>query len=157
MRKLTAFLFISLDGYYKGINEDISWHIHGGDEIKFSEKSLQSRNILLFGRVTYEMMAGFWTTPEAKKTLPVVAEGMNNCEKIVFSNTLTKADWQNSRVVSGDIISEMRKLKSGSGGDMTILGSGTILTRFADAVLLDEFQILIDPVALGKGTPFLAV
>lgn len=153
MAKLNAFLFISLDGYFKGTNNDISWHVHGGEESEFSADSLKSGNTLLFGRVTYEMMVSFWTTPEAKQTLPVVAEGMNKSTKIVFSNTLKSAEWQNTKVVSGNIVEQVRKMKALPGNDMTILGSGSIVSLFTDAGLIDTYQIMIDPVAIGKGIP----
>jgi len=152
MRNINAFLFISLDGYYKDTHNDISWHKHGGDESEFSANSLKANNILLFGRVTYEMMAGFWTTDMAKETLPEVAGGMNNSDKIVFSNSMKKAEWVNTTLISGDIIAQMRKMKAEPGKDMTILGSGSIVSQFADVGLIDSIQIMIDPVVLGSGT-----
>lgn len=91
MRKLSVFNFITLNGFYKGPGGDISWHKHGEEGSKFSEENLKSANILLFGRVTYEMMAGFWPSPMAYETFPAVAEGMNNTDKIVFSKTLKKS------------------------------------------------------------------
>jgi dihydrofolate reductase len=78
---------------------------------------------------------------------------MNKAEKIVFSKTLKKADWQNTRIISENILDEIRKLKEGAGKGMTLLGSGSILTQMADAGLIDEYQIMIDPVAITKGTP----
>jgi len=152
MRKLSVFNFISLDGFYKGINEDISWHRHGKEEAEFSAESLQSNSILLFGRVTYEMMVNFWPTQMAMETLPEVATGMNNAEKIVFSKTLKRAEWNNTKLIGNNIIDEIKKLKQLPGKDMTILGSGSILTQFAKAGLIDEYQFMIDPVVLGKGT-----
>ncbi len=91
MAQLSAFTFIKLDGYYKGKNEDISWHQHGQEEGEFSANNLQSDNILLFGRKTYEMMANFWQSPAAYESFPEVAAGMNKSEKIVFSRTLKNA------------------------------------------------------------------
>jgi len=113
MRKLSLFNFITLNGYYKGPDEDISWHKHGEEENKFSEESMKQESILLFGRVTYEMMAAAWTSPEMKKSNPKVAEGMNKSEKIVFSKTLKKASWSNTRIVNEDMIKEVKKLKVG--------------------------------------------
>jgi dihydrofolate reductase len=78
---------------------------------------------------------------------------MNKSEKIVFSRTLKKVDWHNSRIVNGDIVEEMRKLKAGSGSDMCILGSGSIVTQMAAAGLIDEYMFMVDPVILGEGTP----
>jgi dihydrofolate reductase len=153
MGKLNSFTFISLDGYYKGAGNDISWHPHGGDAADYAAQKSQGANTLVFGRVTYEMMASFWPTPMAKESFPEVAEGMNKADKIVFSRTLKHAAWEKTRIVENDIVSEMRHLKKTSEKDMTILGSGSILTQFASHGLVDEFIIMLDPVAIGKGTP----
>lgn len=153
MRKLTMYNFITLNGFYKGINEDISWHRHGGEEEGFSQDSLQHNNTLVFGRVTYQMMASYWPTPIAMESMPEVAKGMNSAEKIVFSNTLTQADWHNTKILNGDITETMRKLKQQPGNDMTILGSGSIVSQMANANLIDNYEIMIDPVAIGNGTP----
>lgn len=153
MRKLTVYNFLTLNGFFKGVNEDISWHKHGQEEGEYAAQSAGAANILLFGRVTYEMMAGFWPTPMAMEMNPSLATEMNRSEKIVFSNSLVKADWNNTRVISGNIIEEIRKLKLTPGPDMTILGSGSIVTQFADAGLIDAYQFMIDPVAIGQGTP----
>lgn len=154
MGKLSVFNFVSLDGYYKDLTNNISWHKHspkGSDENEFAEKGAQSESILLFGRVTYEMMSGWWPTPMAKQADPLMAEGMNKSEKIVFSKTLKKAEWNNTRVVS-DLLEEVKRLKKTSSKDLTILGSGSIVTQLAEAGLIDEYQIMLDPVAIGGGT-----
>ncbi len=153
MRKLTAFNFVTLNGYYKGPRGDISWHRHGAEENEFAAENLKSGNTLLFGRVTYEMMAGYWPTPVAIKNDPIVAAGMNAAEKIVFSRTLKKAEWNNTRLVKDNIVEEIKKMKQQSGKDMTLLGSGSIVTQFAEQGLIDEYQIMVDPVVLGNGTP----
>jgi dihydrofolate reductase len=101
------------------------------------------------------MMASYWPTPMAIKNDPVVAEGMNSAEKIVFSRTLKKAGWNNTRLIKDNIAEEIRSLKQQSGKDMTILGSGSIVTQFAQEGLIDEYQIMVDPVVLGLGTPLL--
>lgn len=153
MRKLTVFNFITLDGYVKGTDEDISWHKHGAEENKYAAKMLKSDNILLFGRVTYEMMAGYWPGEYAMQNDPVVAAGMNHADKIVFSRTLKKAEWSNTKLIKHNIVEEIRKMKQAPGKDMTILGSGTVVTQLAEKGLIDEYQIMIDPVVLGNGTP----
>jgi len=152
MRKLNVFNFVTLNGFYEGSNHDISWHRHGGEENKFSDDSLKEEGILLFGRRTYEMMYNFWPTEMAAEQFPETAKGMNRSQKIVFSNTLTKAEWKNTKVIGGDVVEEMKRMKKLKGLDMVILGSGSIVTQFADAGLIDEYQIMIDPVAIGKGT-----
>lgn len=152
MGKLSVFNFVTLNGYFKGPNEDISWHRHGAEESEFAAEGAKSDSILLFGRKTYEMMASYWPTPEALKNAPVVAEGMNRSEKIVFSRTLKKVDWNNSKLIKDNIIEEIKKIKQTSRKDMTLLGSGSILTQFAKAGLVDDYQFMIDPVVLGDGT-----
>lgn len=152
MGKLSVFNFVSLDGYYKDANNKTDWHQHGGEERKFSEEGAQSDSILVFGRITYEMMAGFWPTPMAHDMMPIVADGMNTSEKIVFSKTVKKAHWNNTRVISDNIVDEMKKLKAGN-KDLTILGSGTIVTQFAEEGLIDTYMFMVDPIAIGKGTP----
>jgi len=153
MRKLVVFNFLTLNGYFEGPGGDLSWHRHGEEESKFASESVGQGGVLLFGRITYEHMAAFWPTPMAMQQMPAVAEGMNKAEKIVFSRTLRTADWKNTNIISGDLIKEVTKLKKTPGKDMCLLGSGSILTQLADAGLIDEYQFMIDPVALGSGTP----
>jgi dihydrofolate reductase len=152
MRRLSAFNFITLNGYYEGPQRDIGWHRHGAEENEYAAEGLGSGSTLLFGRVTYELMAGYWPTPMAATNDPTVAAGMNSAEKIVFSRTLQKAEWNNTRIMKDNIVDEIRKLKQSSGKDMTILGSGSIVTQFAQTGLIDEYQIMLDPVVLGNGT-----
>ena len=154
MRKLSVFNFITLNGFYKGPGEDISWHKHlmGAEEQEYSKKGAQSDSMLLFGRITYDMMKSYWPTEMAMQNDPVVADGMNKSEKIVFSKTLKKAEWNNTRVMNGDIVGEMRKMKKENGKSMTLLGSGTILSLFAENGLIDEYMFMLDPVAIGDGT-----
>ena len=156
MSKLIVYNFVTLNGYYKGANEDISWAKKGSkEESDFAADNLKSGNILLFGRVTYEMMEKYWPTPEAQKNDPIVADGMNEAEKIVFSNTLKKANWKNTRIINNNIIEEIKKLKKGNGKDMVLLGSGTIVNQFAEEGLIDEYQIMVHPVVIGEGTPLM--
>jgi len=154
MRKLTVFNFITLNGYYKGPGGDISWHkqITGEEESEYAKKGAQSGSVLLFGRVTYQMMAGYWPTPAALQQNPGVAEGMNQSEKIVFSKTLKSADWNNTTLVKDDLVTAVKRLKQQPGGPMTILGSGSIAAPLAAEGLIDEYQFMLDPLALGSGT-----
>jgi dihydrofolate reductase len=153
MGKLFVFNFVTLNGCFEGARGDISWHRHGAEENKFAARNLKSGSILLFGRVTYEMMARYWPTPIAIKNDQIVANGMNNAEKIVFSKTLKKVEWNNTRLIKNNIVAEIKKLKKTSGKNMTLLGSGSILTLLAEHNLIDEYQIMVDPVVITKGTP----
>jgi dihydrofolate reductase len=153
MRTINAFIFLTLNGYYKGIHDDINWHIHGEEGNEFSQKQLEADNILLFGRKTYDMMSGFWPTKMAYDNFSIVAERMNNSEKVVISNTLLHAEWNNTSILNGNIVDQIRELKASPGKNITILGSGTLVTQLTDAGLIDEYEFLIDPIAIGKGTP----
>ena len=152
MAQLTAFTFTTINGFFAGENGDISWHRHGAEENGFAAESLASGNRLLFGRITYEMMASYWPTPIAEQNDATVAQGMNDAEKIVFSRTLESAAWQNTHVVHTGMIDAIRELKKTSTRDLTILGSGSIVTQCTAHGLIDTYQIMIDPVILGKGS-----
>jgi len=78
---------------------------------------------------------------------------MNRAEKIVFSRTLQKANWNNTTLLKENVADQMRRMKQTPGKDMTLLGSGSVLTQFADEGLIDEYQIMVDPLLLGAGTP----
>lgn len=155
MRTITSFTFLTLNGYYKGLHDDIQWHTHGSESTKMSVDQLEADNILLFGRRTYEMMAGFWPTAMAYELFPDVAAGMNSAEKIVLSNSLKSADWAPTTLLTGNTIEQIRKLKSLPGKNITILGSGSVLRQLSDAQLIDQYEFLIDPIAIGHGTPLL--
>ncbi len=153
MAKLGVFSFLTLNGFYKGQNEDLSWHHFGEDEQRLSNDLASRGNTLLFGRVTYEMMAQYWTSDEAMKNDPVTAKGMNESKKVVFSRRLDRADWKNTVLIKANILDAVRTMKRESGADLTILGSGQIVTHLADAGLIDTYTFLVNPVVLGSGVP----
>lgn len=154
MGKLIIFNFMTLNGNYKGNKGDISWHKHGEEEAEYALMNMKSANILLFGRVTYEMMSGFWTSDMANEHSPQMAESMNQAEKYVFSSSLKKATWKNSKILKGNLEKEILKLKKNSKKDIVILGSGSLVTQCAELGLIDEYQIMIDPV-ISQGTQIL--
>ena len=151
MRKLSVFNLVTLDGYFAGPGGDISWHNVDEEFQELANAASNSGNTLLFGRVTYELMAGYWPTPEAIREDPIVAAGMNSSEKIVFSRTLETAEWNNTRLVKDDPAAEVRRLKQGTGKGLTVLGSGSLVAQLAQAGLVDEYEILLNPVVLGGG------
>jgi dihydrofolate reductase len=107
--------------------------------------------VLVFGRITYELMQSYWPTPEALKNDPVVAERMNSLPKVVFSRTLDQASWKNTKLVKGDPAAAMREMKKEPGDDMVIFGSGSIVSQLAQEGVIDEYQIVVIPVVLGTG------
>lgn len=153
MRKLCVFNFVTLDGFFEGPDKDISWHKVDEEFNEYAIDMLNSVDLLLFGRVTYELMARYWPTPEVMKSDPLVAERMNNLWKIVFSRTLKKAAWHNTKLVHDAIGEEVMKTKKQSGKDMALLGSVTIVSELAQRGLIDEYRIMVNPVVLGSGKP----
>jgi dihydrofolate reductase len=152
MPHLMSFISLSLDGCYADARSDMSWaHTQDPEQAEFTANNAKGGGALVFGRVTYEMMASFWPSPAAAEMMPDVAAQMNSLPKIVFSRTMKSADWNNTRVVDADLVGELRRLKSEKGPDMAILGSGSIVAQAATAGLLDELQVMLVPVTLGGG------
>jgi dihydrofolate reductase len=153
MRRLVAFNQVSLDGYFTDVNGDMSWARANRDpEFQaFVEENASGGGELLFGRITYELMASYWPTPLALGNDPVVAERMNSLPKVVFSRAMKEASWNNTRLVKGDLAAEIRKLKEEPGEGMAILGSGSIVSQLAQEGLVDEFQFVVNPIVLGRG------
>jgi dihydrofolate reductase len=151
LRKIIAQEMVSLDGFFAGPNGELDWFVW--DEVlkDYSISTLSVVDTLLFGRVTYELMAGYW--PSATEEDPVIAKGMNTLQKIVFSRSLKSADWNNSRLVREVIPEEIMQLKQQSGKDMVIYGSGTLVSAFANLGLIDEYRFIVNPVVLGSGKP----
>jgi len=152
MRRLVVFNMTTLDGFIADLNGDMSWARKQDAEWNaFAQANASGGGELLFGRITYDLMTSYWPTPQAMKNNPIVAERMNNLPKVVFSRTLEKASWNNTKLVKGDIAAEVRKMKKEPGPDMVILGSGTIISQLAPEGLIDEYQIVVNPVVLGRG------
>jgi dihydrofolate reductase len=130
----------------------MSWaHKQDPEWASFVNENASGTAVLVFGRITCELMAKYWPTPMAMKNSPAVAEGMNNLHKVVFSRTLDKVSWKNTKLVKGDLVEEVRKMKNEPGPDMVILGSGSIVSQLAQAGLVDEYQVALSPIVLGKG------
>ena len=152
MRKLRVFNAISVDGYFTDAQGDMSWaHKQDAEWDAFTNENASGGGELVFGRVTYEMMAGHWQTPEAHEAMPVVAERMNSLPKVVFSRTLDEVTWPNTELIKADITDAMRDKKRESGPDMVIMGSGTIVSQLTEARLIDEYQLVVNPIVLGSG------
>ena len=131
MRKVMMFNMVSLDGFFEGPSQEIDWHVVDDEFNQYAADQFTEVDTLLFGRITYLLMAGFWPTPTAIETDPVTAKLMNETAKIVFSSTLEGADWQNTMLVKGDAAEEIEKLKQLPGRDMMIFGSGQLVSSLA--------------------------
>lgn len=154
MRKVIAAEHITLDGLFAGPSGEIDFFKPQNEEMaKYAINQLVTTDTILFGRVTYEMMASYWTSASAPAEDPILIDKMNNLPKIVFSRTLERAEWTNSRLIKDNIAEEIQKMKQQPGKNMVILGSGSIVSAFINLGLIDEYQLFVNPIVLGKGKP----
>lgn len=154
MRKLIMWNLVSLDGYFEGPAKwDLSFHetAWGSELEELSLQQLRHADAILFGRVTYEGMATYWSTAEEQEG--EVAALMNSIPKVVFSRTLERADWNNTRLVRGDPADEVGKLKQEPGKALYVFGSGQTSASLMKRGLFDEYRICVAPALLGAGSP----
>jgi dihydrofolate reductase len=153
MRKIVVSEFLSADGVMEAPD---TWQFPFQTEEMgaITERNTSDTDAFLLGRVTYEMFAGFW--PIMTNNEFGVADKWNSAPKYVVSTTLQKADWNNSTQIKSNIIEEIRKLKQQPGGKIGIIGSGKLVHSLLDAGLIDELQLLVHPIVLGKGTRLFA-
>jgi dihydrofolate reductase len=150
MRKIIVSNMVTIDGFFAGPNGEIDWFMTDDDFFSYAVDLLNRVDTILFGRVTYEGMASYWTTAEANDPIAIK---MNGLPKVVFSKTLDKAEWNNSTLAKGEIGVEVQKLKQQSGKDMVIYGSGKIVSALTQLGLIDEYHLIVVPTVLGKGMP----
>jgi len=151
MRKLIMWNMVTMDGFFEGGKSwDIDWHNTGwGEELEqFSIQQLNSADLLLFGRVTYQGMASYWAPEKGD-----VADLMNGIAKVVFSRTLDKAEWNNTRLVKGNAEEEVARLKQQAGRDMLVFGSAALCATLTQHSMIDEYRLGINPIILGGGNP----
>ncbi|HVT07310.1 MAG TPA: dihydrofolate reductase family protein [Polyangia bacterium] len=153
MKKLRVFESISVDGYFTDGDGQVGWAHASRQDPEFLAwvgGNASSGGELLFGRKTYQQMEAFWPTAAAAAQMPEVAKGMNAARKYVASRTI-EPRWQNAHLLKGDLVAAVRELKAGAGPGLTILGSGSVAAQLGAAGLVDEYQFVVIPVALGSG------
>jgi dihydrofolate reductase len=140
---------ISLDGYFEGPEKgNIDWFRFDDELEKYILETQMEAGTLLFGRVTYELMAAYWPSAEGQ-----IADFMNRVQKVVFSQSLHKADWNNTRLVTENAADEVRMLKQEPGGTIFVFGSADFTATLMQNDLIDEYRIGLNPIVLGRGTP----
>jgi len=152
MRDVILFNAITLDGFFEGPGNDLSWHRVDDEFNEFAGEQIRGVDAIMFGRKTYELMASYWPAPESAADDPVTAEMMNTWPKIVFSRTLKDAAWNNTRLVN-NAVDEVRRLKEQPGKPLIIFGSANLSASLTAAGLIDQYNLMVMPVVLGKGTP----
>jgi dihydrofolate reductase len=142
---------MTLDGFFEGENHSIEWHNVDEEFNKFAVSQLETADILVFGRVTYELMSNYWPTPLALNDDPIVAQKMNSLAKIVISKSQKRFDWDNTIVIRDNIKEQLLQLKQQPGKNIFIFGSALLTSSILDMNLIDEYRIMINPVVLGRG------
>ncbi len=149
MRKLISFPMITLDGYSEGPDGELDWSNVDEEFYDFSKSQNASVDTLLFGRNTYEHMAAYWPTTTVND--PGVTEFMNSVRKVVVSNSLDKADWNNSTLIKGDLAEAVTALKKEPGREIALFGAVKLTASLLELGLIDELRVMVNPVLLGGG------
>src|SRR5208282_2829653 len=140
---------MSLDGFFEGPNKKFDWFVPDEEFLDYAKDLLRSVDTILFGRTTYEHMAAYW--PSAPRD--EIANAMNNLPKVVVSRTLKNVEWNNSRLIQGDVAEEISKLKQMPGKDIVIFGSATLASSLLQLGLIDDYRVILSPILLGGGSP----
>jgi dihydrofolate reductase len=147
LRRVIVSNVASLDGFFETPDKKLDWVVTDTEFFDYAKAMLRAADTLLFGRATYQHMANYWPTAPADE----IADKMNNLPKIVFSRTLQKVEWNNSRLAEKNPEEEVSKLKKQAGMDMVVLGSATVASSLLQAGLVDEYRVILQPVLMGKG------
>jgi len=161
MRNLVAFMHISLDGFVANSRGEMNWITIDEEVFKDAITLADNADTALFGRVTYQMMESYWPTvlsSDSSTELEIQhAKWMENTSKIVFSETLEKVEWKNTRLINKNIPQEIIRLKQRPGKKLMIFGSPRLTHSFMKWDLIDEYRVNINPVILGDGIPLFSV
>ncbi|MEH0420462.1 dihydrofolate reductase family protein [Streptomyces sp. B21-083] len=159
MRKLIYAMNLSLDGYIAAPGDDIGWSAPSDELFQFWSDQLQVTGLSLYGGKLWRTMSSHWPTadqqPGATPAETEFARRWRDMSKVVFSSTVDKVDW-NTRLVTGDAVAEITRLKAEDGGPMAI-GGATLAGAAMRAGLIDEYVLATAPVLVGGGTPFFSV
>ena len=159
MRKIIVTMWVTLDGFIAGPNNDMGFIGEVYDEAmgNYEYELVSAADTLLLGRVTYESFAGSWPhvpdRPGADPGEVAYAHKLNAMRKIVFSKTLPHVEWNNSTLKREIVPEEIEKLKQEPGKDIVIYGSASVIQELTNAGLIDEYQLLVHPFILGDGKP----
>jgi dihydrofolate reductase len=151
MRTLAAFIVTSLDGFYEGPNGEFDWLIPDVEFNDFAVRQLDDADTLGFGQATYEHMAAYWPTDQARANDPAITSRMNTKPKVVFSTAFEHAGWSNTTIIAGEAVERIEAVKTATGGELLVLGSAHLTAHFAAAGVLDELRVMVCPILLGSG------
>lgn len=156
MRHIIVQEMLTVDGFFCGPNGEIDWHTVDAEFNAMAIAFLDTLDTLMFGRVTHDLMAGYWPTSEALKDDPDVARRMNALKKVVFSTTVERSPWHNTAMVGSIDPDAVAAMKRDEGKDIAVFGSGTVVAQLAKHRLIDEYRFLFSPTILGAGKTLFA-
>lgn len=149
---------ISADGLFSGPNGETDWFVSSEDLNTYSLELLRSVDAILYGGRTYRMMADFWPEPPEEfvsrsGTLRQFAELTNEIPKLIATRSPNTpwGDWNNAQALAGTLQEEIQTIRSESGPDVVVYGSGTIVRQLTNLGLVDEYRLIVNPVILGEG------
>ena len=149
MKRVIFQMSVSVDGYVEGPNQELDWHNVDEEFNAYAAATLKKSDVLIMGRKTYELMAGYW--PNATDNDPDVTFQMNDTPKLVFSRTLKSVEWKTARLATGSIAEEVARLKSTPGDGFLWVGGSNLASAFLEEGLIDEVRIILTPVLVGEG------
>lgn len=153
MRKTFLFMMVTANGFFEGTGHDISWHNVSSQAFReFAVANLADTDTLIFGRRTYDLMAEFWPSRQARELEPATATIMHDYRKVVFTANKVDNTWHNVEV-SDDVASKMAALRNEEGKDIAVLGSSNLCITLLREGLLDELRIMVNPLVITEGTP----
>jgi dihydrofolate reductase len=153
MRKVIVSNLVTLDGFFEGLKGELDWFVVEDEFFDYVKELFKSVDTILFGRKTFEALGSYW--PNTTEDDPTITHLMNKLPKIVFTKTLEKAEWNNSKIIRENLEEEIHEMKKLPGKDMVIFGSGEIVSFLTNRGLIDEYRIILNPVILGEGNPML--
>ena len=169
-RRIVTFEWVTADGYVAGPDGNLDWVVPDEEQAKAAARDIPNFDTVLFGRRTYEIFEGFWgqavvddagTVPDPhrpRRRSPehgAIAIALHQMSKVVFSRTMKDVTWGNSRLLRELDAREIETMKGQPGKDMIIFGSGSIVSQLTQHGLIDEYQLAVCPIFLGKGQPLL--
>jgi dihydrofolate reductase len=167
-RRIVTFNWMTANGDFAAADGNLDWVVPDADQAKAAVDNIPLFDTVLFGRRTYELFEKFWSRADDSSTAPdphhpgqrtlehhAIAKWLNETTKLVFSRSLKNVTWKSSRIIHEVDPRKIEKMKREAGKDMTIFGSGSIVSQLTEHGLIDEYQFVLCPVFLGSGRPLL--
>jgi dihydrofolate reductase len=160
MRKIFLFMVTSVDGYFEGPEHDIGWHMVDEEFNQFAVDQMKAIDTYLYGRKTYQLMESYWPNvadmPDSHPEDIEIGQMMGDTPKYVVSHNDIQTKWRNVTVIHNNVIGSVKALKDRDGGDIAIFGSNNLCVSLMQEDLVDEFRIMVCPIAIGQGTSLFA-